>query len=91
MTQPTAEDAYSLAIDVMQRLDRHEETCGERYARIEQNQRDARDERRDMHKENKDRIDRLYNRAWAIAGIIILGQMSVIVGVIAFALTKVFQ
>lgn len=72
MTQPTPQDAYALALDVMQRLDRHEETCGERYARIEENQREARTERREMHAENtkkldtmSGRFDRLYGRAWA--------------------------
>lgn len=67
----------------------HEKLCAERYETIKTNQTEAKTERQLMHLENKTRIDRLYNRMWAAAGVTILGMAAIIGGFIAWFMSFV--
>jgi hypothetical protein len=73
----------------------HDGLCTVRYAVIEKNQNEAKQERKDMHQANQNalltlggRVDRLYNRAWAVVGAIIGIETLAIIGVIAWAVHK---
>lgn len=72
-----SDSARTLAQLALDRLTQHEGTCAERYERIEKNQNDAKAERQAMHEENKARIDRLYGRAWLLAGFVVSGALTV--------------
>jgi hypothetical protein len=88
--------------DIMERMrliehahDKHEIICAERWERVRQNQDDAKAERHRMHNDNKEelekisgRVERLYSRAWAVAGTIIGTEGLIIIGIVGWVMNK---
>jgi hypothetical protein len=84
-----------LARMAMSELRKHEAICTERYEQIAQNQQNNKEDRNRQHTENQSalyaihvRVDRLYNRAWAIVGAVVGIETLAIVAVIAWAVNK---
>lgn len=78
----SADRAEDMARDAIQKIERHEAVCTERYGMIVKNQDAGATERKEMHMANQESTRRIYGLLWKCAIGIIAFQAAILAGIL---------